>query len=254
MKNYPIIISLALITSLGFSVPSLAALSNAGNGLINETGIYTLTWLADANTFYTQSQSNPNLVNAIIAANHGVINDTPNSLDTPANGGHYNLSTSDFKTSTGEMNWWGAQAWVYYLNDINYKGYSDWRLPAPNLAHGNNNGSTNDGNGSELGSLFRNGGELWNSDGTQNNANWNLFTNMTENRYWLGAEYAPNPSQAWYYNTFYIYQSYDRKNAQFYYDGWAVRLGNVSAIPLPAAIWLFASALVGFMGFSRRKS
>lgn len=252
MKNTPIIISLALITSLGYSVPSLAALSNAGNNLINETGIYTLTWLADANTFYSQLQSNPNLVNLIIAANNGVVNDSPNALDTPANSGHYNLTTSDFKTSTGEMNWWGAQAWVNYLNNINYKGYSDWRLPAPNLAHGNNNGSTNDGNGSELGNLFWN--ELWNSNGTRNNANWNLFTNLTENRYWSSTEYTPDTRQAWYYNTFYLYQSYDWKNAQFYYDGWAVRLGNVSAVPLPATIWLFASTLVCFMGFSRRKS
>jgi len=34
--------------------------------------------LADANTF-TPITTNPNLVNAIIAANGGVINDTPNT-------------------------------------------------------------------------------------------------------------------------------------------------------------------------------
>lgn len=30
--------------------------------------------------------------------------------------------------------------------------------------------------------------------------------------------------------------------------------GSVAAVPLPAAIWLFGSALTGFIGFSRRKS
>jgi hypothetical protein len=30
--------------------------------------------------------------------------------------------------------------------------------------------------------------------------------------------------------------------------------GSVAAVPLPAAIWLFGSALAGFIGFSRRKS
>ena len=30
--------------------------------------------------------------------------------------------------------------------------------------------------------------------------------------------------------------------------------GSVSAVPLPAAIWLFGSALAGFIGYSRRKS
>jgi hypothetical protein len=252
MKSNQILIGLALTTALGFSVPSMASLSNAGSGLINETGAYSLTWLADANTFYTQSQTNPNLVNAIIAANGGVINDTPNSLDTPANGGYYNLTASDFKTGTGEMNWWGAQAWVNYLNEVNYKGFSDWRLPAPNLAHGNNNGSTNDGNGSELGNLFWN--ELWNGNGTRNNTNWNLFTNITENRYWSSTEYAPDPRQAWYYNTFYIYQSYDWKSSQSFYDGWAVRSGNVAPVPIPACFWLFGSALCGLGIFRRSRA
>jgi hypothetical protein len=181
-----------------------------------------------------------------------VINDTPNSLDTPANGGYYNLTASDFKTGTGEMNWWGAQAWVNYLNEVNYKGFSDWRLPAPNLAHGNNNGSTNDGNGSELGNLFWN--ELWNGNGTRNNTNWNLFTNITENRYWSSTEYAPDPRQAWYYNTFYIYQSYDWKSSQSFYDGWAVRSGNVAPVPIPACFWLFGSALCGLGIFRRSRA
>jgi len=31
-------------------------------------------------------------------------------------------------------------------------------------------------------------------------------------------------------------------------------LGTVSAVPVPAAVWLFASGLIGLVGFSRRKS
>lgn len=33
---------------------------------------------------------------------------------------------------------------------------------------------------------------------------------------------------------------------------WAVTEYSVSAVPVPAAIWLFGSALIGFIGFSRR--
>jgi hypothetical protein len=33
-----------------------------------------------------------------------------------------------------------------------------------------------------------------------------------------------------------------------------VRELSVSAVPVPAAIWLFGSALVGFVGMSRRTS
>jgi hypothetical protein len=33
----------------------------------------------------------------------------------------------------------------------------------------------------------------------------------------------------------------------------AVRSGNVSTVPVPAAVWLFGSAMLGLMGVARRK-
>ena len=36
------------------------------------------------------------------------------------------------------------------------------------------------------------------------------------------------------------------------YDGKAVAAGDISAVPLSAAFWLFSSALIGFIGMSRR--
>ena len=35
---------------------------------------------------------------------------------------------------------------------------------------------------------------------------------------------------------------------------WAVRSGDVSAVPVPAAIWLFGSGLLGITGIARRKA
>jgi hypothetical protein len=35
--------------------------------------------------------------------------------------------------------------------------------------------------------------------------------------------------------------------------GWAVRAGDVSAVPVPAAVWLFGSGLIGLVGIARRK-
>jgi hypothetical protein len=37
---------------------------------------------------------------------------------------------------------------------------------------------------------------------------------------------------------------------------WAVRDGDVavSAVPIPATIWLFSSGLIGLIGFARRKT
>ena len=34
---------------------------------------------------------------------------------------------------------------------------------------------------------------------------------------------------------------------------WAVHSGNVSAMPVPAAVWLFGSGLIGLLGLARRK-
>jgi len=34
---------------------------------------------------------------------------------------------------------------------------------------------------------------------------------------------------------------------------WAVHSGNVSAVPVPAAVWLFGSGLMGLMGLARRQ-
>ena len=34
---------------------------------------------------------------------------------------------------------------------------------------------------------------------------------------------------------------------------WAVQSGDISAVPVPAAVWLFGSGLIGLAGFDRRK-
>ena len=34
---------------------------------------------------------------------------------------------------------------------------------------------------------------------------------------------------------------------------WAVHSGDVSAVPIPGAVWLFGSGLIGLLGLARRK-
>jgi hypothetical protein len=43
--------------------------------------------------------------------------------------GTHNVVPSDFETSTGRMNWYGAMAWVEWLASVGYGGADDWRLP-----------------------------------------------------------------------------------------------------------------------------
>ncbi len=135
----------------------------------------------------------------------------------------------------GRMDWTAAVAWA---NNLDYAGYTDWVLPTiDQLA---TQFSTN------LGEAF---GQ---SIAASHNANYALFDNVQSDVYWSGSEYAPNPSYAWLFNTNYGNQYGNDKFNQLH--AWAVRPGDVAAVPVPGAFWLFGSAMVGLMGLKRRGS
>ena len=67
---------------------------------------------------------------------------------------------------------------------------------------------------------------------------------------WSGVD-APNTNFTWVFYTDSGRQSYHIKNYGLY--GWAVRSGDVSAVPVPAAVWLFGSGLIGLLGLAKRK-
>ena len=69
---------------------------------------------------------------------------------------------------------------------------------------------------------------------------------------WPNSEYAPSPDYAWFFDTRNGDQGYNVKYDQFY--AWAVHAGDVAAVPLPSAVWLFLSGMIGFMGLKRRSS
>ncbi|MDD5580088.1 MAG: DUF1566 domain-containing protein [Methylobacter sp.] len=230
---------------LSFSNVSLAALINTGKGLIYDNDL-NITWTQDANLFKTMAATNPNLVKQIIDSNGGVIHDTPNSVDPS---GTYNLKASDFNATTGRLDWWAAKAYVGYLNQINYDNYNHWRLPNSDAVFGFPD------TGSELGHLYYT--ELKNSfnAGGGGPVNKGPFSNLESYVYWTGTEYKPNPRAAWYFTTtagasgccdiFYY------KGIQFY----AIPVGNgdVSAVPIPASIWMMGGALSGMVSYSWRK-
>jgi len=82
-----------------------------------------LTWVSDTNLFGTLSAKNPNY-NAYIA---GIFSSSEGKIQD-INGVH-NLTISDFDQYNNNMSWWGARAFVNYLNSMKYQGFSDWRLP-----------------------------------------------------------------------------------------------------------------------------
>jgi hypothetical protein len=79
------------------------------------------------------------------------------------------------------------------------------------------------------------------------------FRNLQADVYWSGTEYALSSSGAWLFITYWGDQYYDVKSS-FYY-AWAVHPGDIAAVPLPAALPLFGSALagLGLIGWRRRR-
>jgi hypothetical protein len=181
------------------------------------------------------------VVNAINAASPRIY-DTSNYYDTPSYIGYHDVSGSDF-SSDGSVSWFGAQAFTGYLNSISYAGPKQWALPSAGAdpQYGYNQ------TGGQFGQLFYN--EL---GGTAGNAipDTPYFTNEQAYAYWLGTEYAPDPVGAWAFGTNVALQSYGYKYHQFY--AWAVSPGNVAAVPVPGAIWVFGSGLLALLGLKRR--
>ena len=134
----------------------------------------------------------------------------------------------------GQMDWATAVDWA---NNLDYAGYTDWVLPTID----------------QLSTQFSTNlaVALYVSIEDSHNDNYNLFTNVQVFGYWSGSEFAP---YAWGFgtNTGHIY--IDLKNAQLY--AWDVRPGDVAAssVPVPAAVWLFGSGLIGLASVTRRKN
>jgi hypothetical protein len=215
---------------------SLTAYNAAGNTPVVYSSVSNLTWTGDANLFQTQANSYADGASAYVTAVIGSVTDSkiydaPNFYDTPSDSGYHTLSASDFDTMTGIVSWFGAQAFTTYLNSINYASSNQWTLPTSNAVSGYDNGS-------QLGELFYK--ELGGTAGSSIPSG--QFSNVQSYVYWSGTEYAANPSVAWLFLTDGGSQGLNYKDGQFF--AWAVSPGQVSAVPVPAAVWLFGSGLM----------
>ncbi len=193
-----------------------------------------------------------------------------------------NLAKTSGYDADGNMTWSAAQTWIGTLNTANYLGTNDWRLPTVEPLNGSTfnysvsaNGSTDSGynqseqgtayaggTGSEMAHLFYNTldnkgycNPLLSTAGCTPQAGWGLsnvgpFSNLQPYLYWSGTEYAPATSNAWDFNFNRGNQGHGGKSDGLY--AWAVRPGDIAAVPGPGTVWLLGSGLI-LLGRSVRR-
>lgn len=194
------------------------------------SSVSNVTWTKDGNLLGTMfaSQGFSTVVNNILSVSP------------------YPLSSNAFSDG-GYATWFGAIAFINYLNSTNYGGSSQWRLPtitdtgAPGVQYGFNGtdgGLNTYTNGTVAGNEFAElyYQELGSKGYRDTHGNYqpdygikdpnNTFTNEVSSYYWSDA---PLTDYKYYFNTSTGYQGYS------YYSGnlfsvWAVSPGQISAI------------------------
>lgn len=157
---------------------------------------------------------------------------------------------ADANAAGTAMNSFDANNWAVGLT---VGGIDDWRLantllPDASCIYQPSSGTYGTNcTGSEMGNLFYN--VLGNAVGSLTNTG--PFSNVQSSHYWSATGYKGNAVYDWFFDMSNGGQGLSHRSNNHY--AWAVQSGDVGAVPVPAAAWLFGSGLIGLAGLARRK-
>ena len=149
-------------------------------------------------------------------------------------------------TSNGNSGNWIAQT-NSIENTLNVAGITGWRLPS---AGGDPEACPGDGClNNEMGYMFNERGV--------NSGNMDVFNSVQDGNYFSATQNGDD--DVWYFH--FLTGNQDvigptEPASKFLAFTWAVHDGDVGAlavVPIPAAAWMFGSAIFGLFGFVRRK-
>ncbi|MBV2119998.1 MAG: DUF1566 domain-containing protein [Candidatus Thiodiazotropha sp. (ex Ctena orbiculata)] len=219
-------LSIALLCTSLFAAHSQAALIDQGGGLIYDT-VLDITWLQDASS--------------------------------------YKVTYENGEQDAGKLNYNDASAWVdslIYEDSVRGVVYDDWRLPTTFTPQ---QGTWYDETGlsSELAYMYyvnlgypaiiAEAGQDPAEIPNPTSSNYNPFDNLQYRGYWSETTVAGNDQMAYFLHFHLGIQgatSVDGDELRV----WAVRDGNVTAVPAPPALLLLLSGLVMMRFFKRNNT
>ncbi len=189
---------------------------------------------------------------ALINRGGGLIYDDVLDITWLQDANYANTSGYD---SDGRMSWDAAVAWA---DQLVFGGYDDWRLASMDVNGDdtivNCNGASESAcRDNEYGYMYYQnlGGNL--GDDLRGDQTVDDFTiNNIHSVYWSGTLYPLFPNTAWLFGFGSGNQNGDVKDNNCY--AWAVMDGDVAPVPIPSAIWLLGSALIGLVGVRKYRN
>ena len=83
-----------------------------------------------------------------------------------------------------------------------------------------------------------------------------LFDNLISSFFWSTTTYSTDahPHRAWKFSFVNGVTGTSPQSQATGHYAWAVHDGDIGAVPIPSAVWLFGSGLIGLISVARRKA